>query len=437
MRLLPILSLLLFTTMSYASTTNYNNATNSGQALGALLAGQGSAATSQSGETAVMNNLGTQVTSVGSESSEQMGSMGAQGDVFATFNFKVKPECSGTQFLHALHGSYIEIPCQASSGVLQAKVCLNDLDSTSLDCNNPDNYQPMNLPANNNPVTEFGYQFNGLCNKNGLCTGKMSKDASVVTNSSDIEKQSMQAAGKSGIYNMIKQSYLGKDGYSKTQAYMSSFGDDGSNNLFAKCTANTAGVFKNGIYYSCDGDQSDSFSGVCKLIKSCTDWELVHHDSSTTKSCKLTPNTKPLNCKKYPKVTVTNKTYTELETYSGNMTNTGERSNTVTLPQGGYIQSFTFKSRSKQGYRGWSSYVFSLNGVNIGTMKPVGGDWTSWINISAKDLNVLVGGGGIVNLSFVGYSDDARYEAPYTLTELVTKKKKVATTTWITDCPTS
>lgn len=194
---------------------------------------------------------------------------------------------------------------------------------------------------------------------------------------------------------------------------------------------NSGYVQSNQLYVS---DAYNLAHGISDTHIDCTGGTVCHYEYEPKSCIKTVQQT--LQCTKYPVVKTHTDTYYVDEQYSGNMTNTGRNSNSVVLPQGGEITAFTFKSRSKQGYRGLSTYQFYLNGVLIGTMPISGFGWMSWINISASNLSVPVPQTGAVKLSFVGYSDDSRYEAPYTLTENVKKTKKVADVKWVTQCST-
>ena len=433
-----ILILSLISSVSYALSTDYDNATNAGKSFGSMLAGQSSALTTSSSQSTVMNNLGVDAHPIGQESSMQASNMGVTGSLYSEFNFKIKPACTSTQYVPGFNGSYIEIPCATGTGVINAKVCINSINGQSLDCNNEENYKDINLPINNNPVKEFGYTFNSVCNSQGLCTGKMSQDKSIITNSSNIDNDAQSQAQNNTIYNTIKDSYVGKDGYSHTTSYMNSFTDKGSNNIFAQCTANTAGVLKNGVYTSCNGKESDSFDATCHIIHECTAWDLITKTVTTNQTCDLTPGSKNIACIKSPKVIVTNDPYQVSESYSGNMTASGHLQYNSDLPENGTITSFKFSSTGKQGMRANSDYKFYLNGVYIGVMPHTSpyGIWISTISINASKISVPVTGKHIL-LSVTGYNDDAIWSSPFSLTMLVTRYHKVAHTTWVTDCPPS
>ena len=125
----------------------------------------------------------------------------------------------------------------------------------------------------------------------------------------------------------------------------------------------------------------------------------------------------------------------EKHTYSGTMAYQHNFSYRYHLPEGGgNIISFQFSSTGKQGFRGWSSYVFTLNGVNIGTMPPRGGDWTSWIGITANNIQVPVPSSGDIVLNVQGYNDDAIYTAPFTAVVEKEVDHKEVHVTWTSTC---
>lgn len=255
---------------------------------------------SSTGQQQVMSSLGVQATTVGSESSVQVDDMGVTGKRQVSFTFNQKPLCHSNSRIATMDGIVFNIHCDQPKASIDADVCVP---YKGRDCTHPKDFFEFHLSTDGATNKLLNYAISTTC-KDNQCTATISQQGTTAGNSGNLREKAASAAANSPIYDMVSTSYLGKDGYSNTQAYMRSFSSKGTNNVFAKCMEGIKGVLKDGIYYSCNGHESDSFAG-CHTQKTCTAYEFKEHAKTHTRSCVETSASKKLLCTKTPKVTIT------------------------------------------------------------------------------------------------------------------------------------
>lgn len=247
------------------------------------------------------SSLGVSANSLGGPSAAQANDMGVSGSSENQFHFVLKPHCKigVTQHILSLDGTRISLSCQGSGGSVSLLLCTP---GERINCNTKAQYQRITVPTHGG-LSVGHYHLRVLC-KAGYCTGELSKSATITANSGTLNQKSQTAAQNNPVYQTIKTGYLGKDGYSKTQAYMHSFTGTGTNASFAECVLGAKGYIASGVYYSCDGKEHDGFDEGCHDVKSCMQYHYKSHTDTTHKTCDITPGKKEIVCTKTPIVTV-------------------------------------------------------------------------------------------------------------------------------------
>ena len=284
------------------TTVCYGDGSQEAATLASQVMGAIHSSVTDEGQQQVMSNLGVQATPIGSESSVQVDDMGVSGTRAANFTFSLKPNCHGSTRITTLDGIVFKIGCQAMSAGIDTNVCVPNKDN---DCTQASNFVGFLLPTAGDVNSLLTYQVSARC-KEGLCTGTISQKGMTTGNSGNLAEQATTAAASSDVYDMVSSGYLGKDGYSNTQAYMNSFSAKGSNNIFANCVNGVQGVFKDGVYYSCDGHESDTFAG-CHTQKTCTAYDFKEHSQTSTRTCTESSGSQNITCDKTAQVTATKK----------------------------------------------------------------------------------------------------------------------------------
>ena len=248
------------------------------------------------------SSLGVSASSIGGPSASQANDMGVSGSSESQFHFVLKLHCKVgiTQNIISLDGTRISVSCQGVGQWVSLLLCTPN---ERINCNTQAQYQRVSVPVNGTDMHVGAYHLKALC-KDGYCTGALSKTTTITANSGNLDQKAQIAAQNNGVYQTVKTGYLGKNGYSKTQAYMHSFTSTGSNSGFAQCALGVKGYIASGVYYSCDGKAKDGFGAGCHSVTSCTQYSYHKHTDTTHKTCDITPGNKKVNCTKVPVVTI-------------------------------------------------------------------------------------------------------------------------------------
>jgi hypothetical protein len=248
-----------------------------------------------------LEGLGINAQTVGNPSSNQVDDMGIKGNTSAHFTFNLKPICTRETTVYGLNGAEITIPCQKNeNNQVTIKACITESDLK--DC------RPaiFSIPTNGKSISHQGYEWTCFCKEDHLCDGTMMKSETIIGNSDTLPSQGQKARANNAAYQSIYDMYASKDGYNKTQSYMRSFQNDGQNNWLAKCMQNVKNTIKDGIYYSCDGEQQDDLYNSCKTIKECMKYDIQSNTVETQKICELTPEKQEIKCERFPSIDVQN-----------------------------------------------------------------------------------------------------------------------------------
>lgn len=383
--------------------------------------------------------LGVEAHAVGDQSSMSGDSMGAVGKRIATMSLVMKPQCNSDTVLNGLDGAELKFPCQPISSALTGTICLPKL----ADCKDSKNFAPLVVPlGSNNNI--YGYNFTASCQAS--CTIKMSQNGAVITNADSITNQSKQAAAKNDQYNIVAQGYIGKDGYSKQQAYMWSFSKGGSNDVIGtQCINGAVGYLKNGEYHTCDNKEQGAMGQGCKTQKICLDWDIVHQIITTNRNCTLTSGSKDIQCPKVPKVEIVNEPYTTTVTYKGQLASPTPTTGQIISPESGHIiyASVSLFNYGNNIYSCFQSYWGVIGGLKSNSFHPQCGGGTdgsgfvftnNGLNISATANQPIT---WTLGCSTGGCSSSVAASRAWSITMQVTRYKKVAHVTWSTQCPTN
>ena len=255
--------------------------------------------TSTAAVTTLLQGLGVSSQTIGAPSSDQVADMGVAGTTFASFSFRVKPACDhGTQRRLGLNGTALSIACQSPGSTVILNACIAN--ATVAHCQRV----TIPLPTNGTSIDAHGYGWTATCNATGHCQGQMQHRLQITANSDSLPDAGRAAQQHNAAYQAIYATYAGKSGYNRTQAYMASFADNGSNNWLSKCTTGMSGYLQQGQYYSCDKTQQGDLNRNCVSVKTCTHYTRHEKTTVTHPMCTLTATEKSVTCKRWPDVTV-------------------------------------------------------------------------------------------------------------------------------------
>jgi len=277
-----------------------DNGSNEGEELAKEMLNKGviSSTTTQAGDS-TLTNLGISTHTVGYPSSDQSNDMGVSGKSTVPFNFLIHPKCNSTQYLLGLDGATITIVCQSSNnGQITAQVCFPHASQKSCETTN------VNIPTDGKKLFSNGYEWQGLCEANGTCQGSMMLSGQVTVNADNLVSQGQKSQANSEAYQTIYEGYASDEGYNRTEAYIHSFESDGQNKWMPECMQHAEGFIKDGVFYSCDGQQQGDLYNSCKTVKECTNYEYKTVFNEVNKVCEIISSTMLLTCEQWPEVSI-------------------------------------------------------------------------------------------------------------------------------------
>ena len=379
------------------------------------------------------SSLGVSASSIGGPSASQANDMGVSGSSESQFHFVLKPHCKVgiTQHIISLDGTRISVSCQGVGQWVSLLLCTPN---ERINCNTQAQYQRISVPINGTDMHVGEYHLKALC-KDGYCTGALSKTATITANSGNLDQKAQIAAQNNGVYQTVKTGYLGKNGYSKTQAYMHSFTSTGSNSSFAQCALGVKGYIASGVYYSCDGKAKDGFGAGCHSVTSCTQYSYHKHTDVTHKTCDITPGRKKIQCSKVPVVTIKTIPYVKPMHLNLTFKERGSNAGTFTSPVSGDITGISVGLGSYHAFHCNVTYVGKINGVVVGRSYTSCGEYNSGISFASSNLKIAIKGKSEVGLTFSGPVYRSWSSGGISVDINAKLTKKVVVVSWQQHCP--